>query len=225
MCSKKINVGRINLMKKMKTKTSMTSIRKYLRELSVVVVGIALTLGVGAWISHRNSQKDLEQYLNTIKLELKRNIEQIEDEINALDEPVNYSRYLLSHNEASLDADTIQKYYVAINTIRFYKAKYNAFEMFKSSGNMRLISNKELMLSIWEAYDEVDLFQVEFQGYYNDKREKYYQEYDLKQKGKVKHILLYDFFFSRRVINLQIRCKTNLKALKETVEKLEKEIH
>ena len=204
-----------------KSKTSMEKIGKYLRELSVVAVGIAITLGINAWINHRNSRKDLEQYLNTIKLELKTNIEQIEDEINELDDPVSYSHYLLSHNKESLDPDTIQKYYPAIYTIRAYKAKYNAFEMFKSSGSMRLMRNKESVLSIWEAYDVIDLFQLEFQLYSDYKRDKYNQEYDLKQSGKVIPVPMYDFFFNRRTIGVQVRCKTRLEELKEIVAKLE----
>jgi hypothetical protein len=30
--------------------------------------------------------------------------------------------------------------------------KVNAFDMFKTSGNMRLVDNKELLLSIWDTY-------------------------------------------------------------------------
>ena len=211
-------------MKKMKSKKSMRSIRKYLRELSVVVVGIALTLGVNAWINHRNSKKDLERYLNTIKLELKNNTEQIEYEINALDESVSYTRYLLSHDKEFLDADTIQKYEFAITHHRTYNPKYNAFEMFKSSGSMRLINNKELLLSIWEVYREIEGFRDEFQAYYQYKKEKMERELELKVSGKTT-MLMYDFFITGYAINLQERCKTNLKALKETVAKLEKEIY
>ena len=122
----------------MKTKLSMQTIGKYLRELSVVVVGIAITFGISNWISNRNSEKDLEQYMNTIKLELKMNIEAFEEEINVLDESVNYTRYLQSHDRESLNSDTIQEYEHTISQIRDYRPKYNAFEMFKSSGSMRL---------------------------------------------------------------------------------------
>ena len=70
----------------MKTNLSMQTIGKYLRELSVVVVGIAITFGISNWISNRNSKKDLEEYLNAIRLELNINVEEIDNEINMLDE-------------------------------------------------------------------------------------------------------------------------------------------
>jgi len=199
----------------------MGKIGEYLREISVVVIGVAITLSISVWINHANSKKDLEQYLNTIKLELKTNIEQIENEINDLDKSVSYTRYLLSHNKESLDSDTIQKYEFAIKQIRVCKFKYNAFEMFKSSGSMRLINNKELMLSIWDAYSDIDFFQTEFQSYYQYKTDKL--ESELQLSGKTKTILMYDFFITGYPINLQDRCKTNLKYLKETVAKIDKQ--
>lgn len=207
----------------MKTKISMQQpIRKYLRELSVVVIGIAITLGINNWINHRNSKKDLEQYLNTIKLELKTNIEQIENEINSLNESVSYTHYLLSENKESLDADTIQEYGFAITHIRDFILKDNAFEMFKSSSSMRLISDKELQLSIWEAYSQIEDFQSEFLAYYQYKKDKMYQEIELKLSGKTTTILMYDFFITGYALNLQERCKKKLKILKETVTIVEK---
>lgn len=206
----------------MKTKKSMQSFRKYLRELSVVVIGIAITLGINGWINHRNSKKEHEQYLNAIKFELKTNIENIESEIDILDESVNYTQYLLSKNRESIDHDSIQKYQYAISRLRDPKFKYNAFEMFKSSGNMRLISNKDLQLSIWEVYEGIEDIQSEFQSYYQYKRDKTEQEMESKLGDKMITILLYDFYSTGYPVNLQERCRTKLKSLVETVEKLEK---
>lgn len=204
----------------MKNKNSVKSMTKYLRELSIVVVGIAITLGINSWINHRNSKKEHEQYLNSIKLELRTNIEIIENEIDLLDGSVNYSRYLLSKNKESLGQDTIQKYQYAITQQRNPKLKYNAFEMFKSSGNMRLISNKDLQLSIWEVYDQIDEFQDEFRAYYQHKGDKLNQEV-LSKLGE-ESLTMYDFFITGYPIGLQKRCKEALKSLKEEVDKLEK---
>lgn len=73
----------------------MQSVGKYLRELSIIVIGIAITLGISNWISHRNSKKEHEQYLNSIKLELRTNIGMIENEIELLNESIDYTHYLL----------------------------------------------------------------------------------------------------------------------------------
>lgn len=204
----------------MKSKKSMKSITKYLRELSIIVVGIAITLGINSWVNHRNSKKEHEQYLNTLKLELRTNVEIIENEIDLLDESVNYSRYLLSKDRESLDPDTIQKYQYAITQQRNPKFKYNAFEMFKSSGNMRLISNKDLQLSIWEVYDQIDDFQDEFRAYYQYKGDKL--NHEVLSKPGENSFTMYDYFITGYPISLQKRSKEALKSLKEEVSKLEK---
>ena len=134
----------------------MQTIGKYLRELSVVVVGIAITFGINNWINYKNSEKDLEQYLNTVKLEIKTNIEEFDNEINSIYESTNYTRYLLSHNKEALNPDTIQSYRFSIFQISLFKYRHNAFEMFKSTGSMRLINDKQVLLSIWDAYDIMD---------------------------------------------------------------------
>lgn len=206
----------------MKTKNSKQSVIIYLRELSVVVIGIAITLGISSWINHRNSKKEHEQYLNTLKLELRTNVEIIENEIDLLDKSVNYSQYLLSKDGESLDPDTIQKYQYAITQLRDPKLKYNAFEMFKSSGNMRLISNKDLQLSIWDVYDKIDDFRDEFRAYYRHKEDLHNQEVLSKLGEKNISLTMYDFFATGYPVNLQKRCKEALKSLKEEVNRLEK---
>lgn len=203
----------------MKNKNSIQTIGKYLRELSIVVVGIAITLGLNGWINHRNSKKEHAQYLNTLKLELRTNVEIIENEIDLLDESANYSQYLLSHNRESLSPDTIQKYQYAITQNRDAKLKYNAFEMFKSSGNMRLISDKDLQLSIWEVYDLIDGFKDEFRAYYQSKQEMLSQE--VLSKAGENSFTMYDFFVTGYPISLQKRCEEALKSLKEAVSRLE----
>lgn len=155
-------------------------------------------------------------------MELRTNVEIIENEIDLLDRSVNYSRYLLSKNKESLDQDTVQKYQYTITQQRDPKLKYNAFEMFKSSGNMRLISNKDLQLSIWEVYDQIDEFQDEFRAYYQHKGDKLNQEALSKLDEKNSSLTMYDFFITGYSISLQKRCKEALKSLKEEVDKLEK---
>lgn len=204
----------------MKTKKSIKSFSRYLREISIVVIGIAITLGLNGWFTHTNSKKEHKQYLNTLKLELMANVEIIENEIDLLDASANYSRYLLSHDRESVDPDTIKKYQYAITQLREAKLKYNAFEMFKSSGSMRLISNKDLLLTIWDVYDQIDDFRDEFQAYYTHKGDKLNQEAQSNPSENI--VTMYDFFATGYPINLQKRGKSKLLELKEDVSELEK---
>ena len=150
------------------------------------------------------------------------NIEGIDNEINILDKSVSYTRYLQSHDKESLNSDTIQEYEHTISQIRVYSPKYNAFEMFKSSGSMRLVTDKKLLLSIWKAYSEIEFIHIDIQDYYDYKKGILNQEYELKQIGKPTPMLLYNFFINGADLNLQKRSKANLQQLKETVEKIDK---
>lgn len=53
---------------------SLKSITKYLRELSVVVAGIAITFIASNWISNRNAQKELANDLEAVRIELEDNL-------------------------------------------------------------------------------------------------------------------------------------------------------
>ena len=60
-----------------KSKKSIQSIVKYLRELSVVIAGIGFTVGIGLWVNNSNNKKDLERYLFAIEFELEENVKKL----------------------------------------------------------------------------------------------------------------------------------------------------
>jgi len=124
---------------------SISEIGKYLREISVVVIGVAITLSVSYWISQRGEKRDLKLYLNAIKLELEENIETLERAIEDLKPSVRYSNYLRSVDAKSINSDSIDSYGDDITSNYMYSFQTNAFEMFKNSGHMRLIDDKELL--------------------------------------------------------------------------------
>ena len=168
-----------------KQKFSIRKIGKYLREVSVVVIGVAITLSASFWISQRSEKRDFNLYLNAVRLELTDNLYYISQERERLlSKEFKYAHYLKSHEKKQLHQDTIRYYarndYVAhLEIIAFRKA---AFEMFKSSGAMRLMRNKELMQNIWEAYflmqrheitlDKSEQMKMEYRDKWLDEREK-----------------------------------------------------
>jgi hypothetical protein len=142
-----------------KSEISIKPIVKFLRELAVVVAGIFITVGLGLWVNNHNIKKDQQQYLDAIILELKENAENFDQYARALQKSVRYSNYLRSHDEKSLSMDSI-RYYGACYTDSIGWGESNkiilyhedAFEMFKTSGAMRHVDNKKLLLAIWKVY-------------------------------------------------------------------------
>jgi len=130
-------------------KKTFKGILDYARELSVVVLGIAITFTVTHCISSRSEKRDMKLYLSAIKLELEENLKIIEEKQEYYKITNGFATYLLSGKDAAYYSD---KFHATVGTVSYMATKTSAFEMFKSSGTMRLVQNKALLNSIWESY-------------------------------------------------------------------------
>ncbi|MDR2681318.1 MAG: hypothetical protein LBC47_10975 [Tannerella sp.] len=207
-----------------KFKKSTNKIGRYLREISVVVIGVAITLSASYWITSRSEKRDMTLYLNAIKLELEANIKRIDKEAAYLEDWENYAIYLRSHDKKSLHPDSIRMGGpgTGLGTVKNIIFQTSAFEMFKISGAMRLIDDKELLQSLWEAYLYLEIIRGYVNEYYTLKKAQGIKETQLELEGKVFPIPLYDFFISYTNFGALEGCKSLSKKLKETVLKLEK---
>jgi hypothetical protein len=214
-------------MSKIKTKISVGAVAKYLRELSVVVIGIAITLSVNSWLTTRNEKKDMALYLDAVKMELEKNLEGIIWMTEMAEEEVNYSHYLLSHDKNALNPDSIRHYGGDSYAIRSNTIISNAFEMFKASGSMRFIKNKEILLSIWDAYSNLEKEEIQLDLYHNkDKFTELKKEMQLEKEGKPVAVPMYDFYTSPIKYSFQLlyRSKMVKSTLEETIAKIEEEL-
>jgi len=127
---------------------------KYLREISVVVIGVAITLSASYWLGVKKEKRDMALHLRAIKMELQENAGDLFSSFKNLKRQCRYTAYLQSHDKESLDKDTLNSYvslcYAPPGNFTF---RTNAFEMFKNSGTMRLMDDKELLRGIWNVYD------------------------------------------------------------------------
>ena len=201
----------------------MKQIVKYLRELSVVVAGIAITVLIGIWINNRNNEKDLEMYLDAIQLELEQNIKDIDLLIITMQESVEYANYIRSHDKKSISRDSINRYMNAFYLIQSITYKTNAFEMFKLSGMMRLINDKELILSIWEGYTGLDELKTLLEWGYQLKFEEVKKELPMLAAGKTDFIPMFTFYtVTDWPYEMPRLCNEASNTLKEILSKLEK---
>ena len=138
----------------------MKPIAKYFRELSVIVLGVAITLITGVWINNRNNEKDIALYLENIKMELQSNLDDLYTVKEYYDFATQYSKYLSTHNMQNLHPDTLNKYVVLYKALPFFTYRASAFDMFKTSGMMRLIKNKRKVMSIWDSYDALEFLKL-----------------------------------------------------------------
>ena len=145
-----------------KIKISIKKLGEISREIFVVVIGVGITLSASYWITNRKEKSDMTLYLHTIKLELAENKKTLDEIEQHVQKSYNYTAYLSLHNKKLLNADTIRFYSDVYYTMPTLTFKTNAFDMFKTSGNMRLVSDKELLLSIWDTYAVLVELQQQF---------------------------------------------------------------
>ena len=210
---------------KVKCKLKINQIKKigqYLREISVVVIGVALTLSASVWITNRNEKKDLALYLNTIKLELEENIRLLdENNIYVIQPALKYADYLRSHDKKSLNLDSLKYHILTVYNMTSITIKTSAFDMFKTSGFMRLTDNKDLLLSVWDSYTTlVDVKRI-FDKYSDMKTEeakKYFSSYgnNPSDEDMLKHPPLYEIYVDMPIYFVQ---NANNKRARELLEK------
>jgi len=196
--------------------------KNYLVEISVVVIGVAITLSASYWLGINNEKRDVTLHLNAIKLELEENIKELDNVIEWLKPSVKYTEYLQSDDRKSLNKDTIEKYYSDAYSVNIYTFKTNAFEMFKNSGVMRLIDDKELLLSIWEVYDCIGFVKETLNWFFQVKWDDMKKEIPLFiEDQKMIDAPMY-FLYIIGMPGLILKpCENTLKKSKEMVEKME----
>ena len=200
---------------------------KYLREVSVVVIGVAITLFASYWITNRNEKKDVALYLNAIKLELADNVRVLSKQKEFFQKEVEYANYLKSNDKKSVNLDTIFTYHL-MNVWSLNRPNCNtyAFEMFKQSGTMRLI-DKELLLLLWKAYSSLDLVKNNlFEEGFQIKTKEVRQEWSLISQTikdrKLTTIPMYNYYCNTfESENMLQNCSAVLELLEKTVLRLE----
>lgn len=210
-------------------KPSTNKIVRYLRELSVVVIGIAITVSVTLWVSRMNEKRDIKLYLIAITAELKENTKKLEFIKRYSQREMLYTNYLKSNVKEARDADSLAYYasHCAFSVEKFL-LKSNAFDMFKSSGLMRLLVNQESMLTLWQTYDYLSRVETGLDWIADHKWEQIKIEMSRIGEGTmstedlINTPIMYDFYIFDMYATQMIGIENALNDAKETIEKLEK---
>ena len=207
-----------------KPQKSKNKIVKYLREVSVVVIGVAITLSASYLITRSNEKRDMRLYLTAIKMELEENIRVFERRSVELQGSVKYSNYLRSNDKDALDADTISHYQNAYHNIPSFSVKTNAFEMFKTSGIMRLQKDKELLLALWDVYLGLTEIKIALDRFLEMKLDEIKEAFGMSDAELEKHIPVYNFYNTNIPYIMWNSCVQMSKELKKVVLLLDKEL-
>jgi hypothetical protein len=197
---------------------------KYLREISVIVIGVAITLSASQWINRQSEKRDVALYMNSMKMELEEIVADIDEHvIHYLEQIEDYAHYLGSHDKNSLHPDSIRHWGAGsiVSLIRNFAVQTTAFEMFKISGAMRLVEDKELLRDIWKAYNYLEMIQRLSDRFNQIKSDYADKETQSMDEGKSSEIPMYDFFIHYAGYGLLENCQAISELLKELIARLD----
>ena len=219
-----------NVSSNMKSKTLSKKFLKYFRELSIIVIGIVITIGTGLLVNNSNNKKDQQQYLDAIKLELEENARMFDLCTKKLQKSVKYADYISSIDKTSLHEDSLSyysytdSYEYGIGYIQSLSAMFqtNAFEMFKFSGTMRQINDKQLLQEIWRIYALIELAKLNLDRFMQMKEEEANRYRQLYVEGKVNDVVPMQAFYISGIPGEMVRyCKQTSESIKEMLSKFE----
>lgn len=145
----------------------------YIRQTSIVVIGVLITFVGSDLITRCSEQKDIKSTMLLIRDELANNRKNF-DEITAdfsMDERL--SSLLVEHdmNCRAIPEDSLKQFRYSIGQIRSFIYTRNALDILKNSMLMQKISDKELLLALTDVYDTLEGYKMSVNGYYDMKED------------------------------------------------------
>lgn len=209
------------LFKVIKYKTRNIGAGTYLRELSIVIIGVAVTFFISDIISTAKEKKDLTLQLNAIYIELEDNLENVNQLIKLYN---NHNRLggLLRQTitePEQVNKDSLRKYEISAGHMDLFSYHKAAYEMFVNNGGMKLLPDRELLLEIAGIYAMLEAAERENSLYNALKIHEIQQLYKLDSKRFVSLINITDPEYSG-LFNFYVGVGTGFKS-KEAKERIE----
>lgn len=158
-----------------KVKTTIKSWRMgdYIRQTSIVVIGVLITFGGSGLITRCSEQKDIKATMLLIKDELANNRESFDKIVVRFSEDEHLSALLVKHNMncRAIPEDSLKQFRFSIGQIGGFYYTRNALDILKNSMLMQKISDKELLLSLIDAYEALERYKMSIKLYYDMKED------------------------------------------------------
>lgn len=142
-------------------------ITKYLRELSVVMIGVFVTLWVTSVISGNSKQNEVDRVMKLVQTELEDNLRRVEwsqGKWAAEQQAYQLIRQHISHVE-EIPLDTLEKYRKVIGDIHSLSVNSDSYEVLKSSLLTQYIENKDFLRGLSQTYGSLGLVRNKLDRY------------------------------------------------------------
>jgi len=153
-------------------------LRSFLEEIAVIVIAVTFTLFFHNW-NDRHQEKEIERhFLKGISADLELEARSISASIKSYDPTLLYYRTLISQIEAKkLNTAYVDSLSGQLQNTLYLTYDDGRFESFKSSGNLRLIENEDLLRKITNMYGTQLPFQRQIDQYTFQTRSADYNRY------------------------------------------------
>lgn len=153
-----------------KLKKSSSWFKEYLKEISVVVISIAITFYGDSLIEKYNNKQEDKEMMEMVRQELESNLAELSDmtEHYQLDNEfgTRLSAHLVRHE--SIPADSLDKYFNRHRTFAYWFLKKNAFDIMRVSGTVQR-ADKGLLMLLFESYEQLGVVSS-IDEHYRDQR-------------------------------------------------------
>ena len=137
----------------------------FLRELSVVILGIAITFGINAWHNNRSRQEMLRLTMQTVVTELEKNRDIIREHQSNLATEQRIFGVLSEHGLHHIPVDTLAKYQYMPGSFEHIFLSHYGLSMLQSSSLISTVKETVLTAELFRCYDWLTRLQDEINGY------------------------------------------------------------
>lgn len=146
----------------------------YIRQLSVIIIGILITFQGSAWLESARQRRESRELLAMVEQEMGDNLAEMmrAQKMGAMEiEAMGFFRRHIN-DVRSAPRDSIKMYSWLLDLGLSYSYTSNAFEVLKSSPSAANKIDKQLMSSIFLCYDRIKTSFVSLNYYYSGKFER-----------------------------------------------------
>ena len=152
-------------------KKSYGKIRSYFRELSIVIIGVLVTLMITSMIGNWNRQRELKGMMHLISEELQRNLLELEWTTYRWNEEQGAFKVLTQYGEnwRQIPKETLENYKQWIGSLPTLDVESDFYETLKSSTLAQEIKEKEMLPRLSALYKRLAVVQGQLERYSEQK--------------------------------------------------------
>lgn len=154
-----------------KRKRTFWQIKDYIRQLSIVILGIVVTFAANDAITNYSQSKEIQSALQLVRTELEMNLEKVRKINSRIAMEQKACSYLLKYAQDFQQAseDTLFLYQNIPFQSRTFSYTKDAIDLLKSSSLFQKIRPKDLTLQIITTYSDLEMVAGNVKDFYNMK--------------------------------------------------------